>query len=162
MIWNTKGNEKKRVFPKSDRVEIAVINNIRKSGILNDNDTTRSILSSTVIKEIIKGKQVTETARKYRISRASIYRWQKKYDGTVESLYEGSHRPHWHPKQQTEEELYLISKGSSIMFRHEESQPDCESIPWRNIAAHLLGLIEEPWGAPPKTIPCYLVCFADV
>lgn len=97
-----------------------------------------------MIKEITKEKQVTETAREYRISRASIYRWQKKYDGTVESLYEGSHRPHRHSKQQTEEELHLISKESSIMFRHKESQPDCESIPWRNVAAHLLGLIEEP------------------
>jgi 16S rRNA G1207 methylase RsmC len=28
----------------------------------------------------------------------------------VESLYDGSHRPHWHPNQQTEEELAQIKK----------------------------------------------------
>ena len=77
-----------------------------------------------VIKEILKGKQVAETARKYRISRTSIYRWRKKYDGTVESLYEGSHRPHRHPKQQTEEELQLIrrvwshNKGLGLVCLH--------------------------------------------
>ena len=77
-----------------------------------------------VVKEIIKGKQVAETARRYRISRTSIYRWRKKYDGTVESLYEGSHRPNRHPKQQTEEELKLIkrvwshNKGLGLVCLH--------------------------------------------
>jgi transposase InsO family protein len=72
----------------------------------------------------MKGKQVAETARKYRISRTSIYRWQKKYDGTVESLYDGSHRPHRHPKQQTKEELKLIkrvwshNKGLGLVCLH--------------------------------------------
>ena len=77
-----------------------------------------------VIREIEKGGQVTETAIKYRISRTSIYRWQARYDGTVESLYERSHRPHSHPKQHTSEEYQLIkrvwshNKGLGLVCLH--------------------------------------------
>jgi len=77
-----------------------------------------------VLKEIAKGKQVTETAIKYRISRTSIYRWQMRYDGTIESLYAKSHRPHSHPNQHTEEELRLIkrvwshNKGLGLVCLH--------------------------------------------
>ena len=63
-----------------------------------------------VIKEITKGRSVAETARRHRISRMSIYRWKKRYDGTLESLNERSHRPHRHPNQQTAEEYNLIRK----------------------------------------------------
>lgn len=63
-----------------------------------------------VIKEIEKGRSIAEAARLHRISRTSIYRWIKRYDGTVESLYERSHRPHSHPNQQTVEEYKLIKK----------------------------------------------------
>lgn len=47
--------------------------------------------------------------RKYHISKASLMRWNKAYDGTKESLGEKSHRPHSpHPKAHTEEELTMI------------------------------------------------------
>ena len=70
-----------------------------------------------VLKEVMKGKRVTEVARLYRISRTSIYRWRKRYDGSVESLYEGSHRPHSHPNQHTAEEIALIKRvGKLIAF----------------------------------------------
>ena len=52
---------------------------------------------------------VTETAIKYKVSRQYVYRWRKRYDGTLESLRDKSHRPHHHPKQHTSEELKLIS-----------------------------------------------------
>ena len=52
---------------------------------------------------------VTETAIKYKVSRSYVYRWQKRYDGTKESLMDKSHRPHHHPKQHTPEELKLIT-----------------------------------------------------
>ena len=37
-----------------------------------------------------------------------IYRWLRRYDGTIESLREKSRRPHHHPNQHTEQELKLI------------------------------------------------------
>ena len=51
---------------------------------------------------------VTRAAIRYKNSRQNIYRWRKKYDGTVRSLANGSHRPHSHPKQHTEEEISLV------------------------------------------------------
>ena len=84
----------------------------------------KAFFRQRVIKEVSKGKQITETAIKYRISRTSIYRWQQRYDGTVESLYERSHRPHSHPNQHTAEELKLIkrvwshNKGIGLVCLH--------------------------------------------
>lgn len=68
----------------------------------------RAYFRQRVVKEVKRGKTVTEVARLYRISRTSIYRWRQRYDGTVESLYERSHRPQSHPNQHREEELRLI------------------------------------------------------
>lgn len=52
---------------------------------------------------------VFSAIRKFGISRATIYRWRKMYDGTLDSLAEQSRRPHSHPNQHTPEELKLIS-----------------------------------------------------
>ena len=47
--------------------------------------------------------------RRYHISKASLMRWNKKYDGTSDSLTPKSHRPHrQHPNAHTEEELQWI------------------------------------------------------
>lgn len=47
--------------------------------------------------------------RKYHISKASLMRWNKQYDGTRESLMPKSHRPHTpHPKAHTAEEIKWI------------------------------------------------------
>lgn len=84
----------------------------------------RAYFRQRVLKEVANGKPVTEVAIKHRISRTSIYRWQKLYDGTVESLYERSHRPHSHPNQHTDEELKLIkrvwshNKGLGLVCLH--------------------------------------------
>lgn len=51
---------------------------------------------------------VTKAAIRYKTSRQNIYRWRKKYDGTVRSLADGSHRPHSHPNQHTEAEVTLV------------------------------------------------------
>ena len=51
---------------------------------------------------------VTAAAIHYKTSRQNIYRWRKKYDGTVRSLADGSHRPHSHPNQHTEAEIKLV------------------------------------------------------
>ena len=47
--------------------------------------------------------------RRYHISKASLMRWNKQYDGTRESLLPKSHRPHsQHPNAHTETELNWI------------------------------------------------------
>ena len=51
---------------------------------------------------------VSETERKYGVNRRTIYRWIKRYDGTLESLKDYSRRPHYHPNQHTEEEIKMI------------------------------------------------------
>lgn len=52
---------------------------------------------------------VQSTINRFNISRATLYRWRKKYDGTPKSLLDKSKRPHHHPNQHTSQELKLIS-----------------------------------------------------
>lgn len=52
---------------------------------------------------------VTKAAVKYHTNRQYIYRWKRRYDGSIESLRERSRRPHHHPNQHTSEEIKLIS-----------------------------------------------------
>ena len=51
---------------------------------------------------------VTKAAIRYKTNRQYIYRWIKRYDGTIQSLVDKSHRPHSHPNQHTPEEIKLI------------------------------------------------------
>ena len=51
---------------------------------------------------------VTKAAVRYHTNRQYIYRWMKRYDGTLHSLEDRSHRPHRHPNQHTPEEIKLI------------------------------------------------------
>lgn len=54
-------------------------------------------------------KDIDFVLRRYHISKASLMRWNKLYDGTKESLLPRSHRPHsQHPNAHTEEELNWI------------------------------------------------------
>lgn len=56
-----------------------------------------------------QANSVAFVCRKYKISKASLLRWNKKFDGTKESLIDKSHRPKTtHPNSHTEEELYWI------------------------------------------------------
>lgn len=48
------------------------------------------------------------TLNKFSVSRASLFRWKKRYDGSLQSLMDYSRRPHHHPNQHTYEELKLI------------------------------------------------------
>ena len=51
-------------------------------------------------------KDINFVLRRYHISKASLMRWNKLYDGTKESLTSKSHRPHsQHPNAHTEEEI---------------------------------------------------------
>ena len=51
---------------------------------------------------------VTAAAIKYHTNRQYVYRWRRRYDGTLQSLADRSHRPHYHPNQHKESELKLI------------------------------------------------------
>ena len=52
---------------------------------------------------------VTKATIKYKTNRQYIYRWKRRYDGSIESLRDRSRRPHHYPNQHTPEEINLIS-----------------------------------------------------
>lgn len=55
------------------------------------------------------GNPISFVCRRYKCSKASLMRWNKKFDGTKESLVDKSHRPlSPHPNAHTEEELTWI------------------------------------------------------
>lgn len=51
---------------------------------------------------------VTAAALTYKLHRKTIYRWIKKYDGTLASLVNKSRKPHRSPNAHNEEELKMI------------------------------------------------------
>ena len=51
---------------------------------------------------------VTKAAIRYNVSRQYIYRWRRRYDGTLQSLADKSHRPNHHPFKHTDAEIKLI------------------------------------------------------
>jgi transposase InsO family protein len=72
------------------------------------NKITQDMRFKQVVIEYSFKHGVTNAAIRYKTSRQNIYRWRKKYDGTVRSLADRSHRPHAHPNQHTEEEIALV------------------------------------------------------
>ena len=48
---------------------------------------------------------VSKAAIKYKTNRQYIYRWKRRYDGTIQSLRDRSRRPHHHPNQHTPDEI---------------------------------------------------------
>ena len=69
---------------------------------------TQDMRFKQVVIEYSLKNGVTAAAIRYKTTRQNIYRWRKKYDGTVRSLADRSHRPHSHPNQHTEAEIKLI------------------------------------------------------
>ena len=57
-----------------------------------------------------KAHGVTEASQRYKISRKTIHKWMKRYDGDVKSLRDHSHRPKTSPRSHTEEEIRKIRK----------------------------------------------------
>ena len=72
------------------------------------NTVTQITRRRQAIIEYSMKKGVTAAARRYNVSRQLICRWKKRYDGTLESLKNHSHRPHSHPNQHTDAELKLM------------------------------------------------------
>ena len=72
------------------------------------NTITQDMRFKQVVIEYAANNGVTKAAIRYKTTRQNIYRWQKKYDGTLRSLADRSHRPHSHPSQHTAEEIKLV------------------------------------------------------
>ena len=53
---------------------------------------------------------VTAAAIRYHMSRKTVHKWKKRYDGTVESLQDLPRTPHHFPRQQTAAELKLVKR----------------------------------------------------
>ena len=53
---------------------------------------------------------ITETAIRYGVSRKTVYKWVKRYDGTTDSLIDHSHKPLNSPQKHTDREIKLIKK----------------------------------------------------
>lgn len=70
--------------------------------------TQTMLFRQSLIKYSLKNG-VTKAAMKYNVSRQYVYRWKRRYDGTLQSLSNRSHKPHSHPNQHTQEELKLIA-----------------------------------------------------
>ena len=76
---------------------------------------TQTILYRQALIKYSEKYGVTKAAIRYKTKRLYIYRWKKRYDGTLESLEDRSHRPHHHPNEHTADELKLIA---DITFSH--------------------------------------------
>ena len=70
-------------------------------------NTTEAYFRQRLI-EYARKYGVTKAADRYHLSRKTVYKWLDRYDGTVSSLEDQSHRPHHSPKAHTEEELLAI------------------------------------------------------
>ena len=72
------------------------------------NNITQIIEYRKSVIKYAKNKGVPKALEEFNVSRTTIYRWIKKFDGTNKSLLDKSRRPHSHPNQHTEEELRNI------------------------------------------------------
>ena len=69
--------------------------------------TQKLKFKQSVIKFSLKFS-VAYAEKKFNVNRRTIYRWIKRYDGTLESLQDYSRKPHHHPNQHSNEEIKLI------------------------------------------------------
>ena len=61
------------------------------------------------VKTYLNNGDIEYTCRKYHISRSSLWRWIKKYDGTDESIVDKSHKTKTrHPHAHTNKEIRWI------------------------------------------------------
>ena len=84
---------------------------------------------------------VTETAIRYKVSRKTVYKWLGRYDGTVNSLMDRSHRPKTSPKSHTEEELRQIRRR---LKRHK----------WTDLLLAYQELVERDGAKETKCVLC--------
>ena len=85
------------------------------NSIIKNNEKSKRYLPhelktrENAVKTYRNGNSIDYVCRKYHISRTSLYRWNKKYDGTKESLIDISHKPKSkHPNAHTDLEIKHI------------------------------------------------------
>ena len=81
--------------------------NSHKREVPHMKNTTEAYFRQRLIK-YAKKHGVTKAADRYHLSRKTVYKWMGRYDGTVSSLNDQSHRPHHSPMAHTEEEILAI------------------------------------------------------
>ena len=91
-----------------DTVELSRQNRKAGATLFAMNKITQTMLYRQSLIRYAEKHGVTKAAIRYNTNRQYIYRWLKRYDGTLQSLADRSHRPHSHPNQHTEAELNLI------------------------------------------------------
>ena len=91
-------------------VKVELLRQNRKAGATLSamNKITQDMRFKQAVIEYSLKHGVTAAAIRYKTTRQNIYRWRKKYDGTIRSLADRSHRPHSHPNQHTEAEIKLV------------------------------------------------------
>lgn len=91
-------------------VKVELSRQNRKAGatLLAMNKITQTMRFRQAVIEYLMKYGVTKAAVRYRTNRQYIYRWRKRYDGTLQPLADRSHRPHHHPNQHKPEEIQLI------------------------------------------------------
>lgn len=91
-------------------VKVELLRQNRKAGVtlFAMNTITQTMRFRQAAIEYANKHGVTAAAIRYHLNRQYIYRWRKRYDGTLQSLADRSHRPHSHPNQHTSAEIKLI------------------------------------------------------
>lgn len=75
-----------------------------------DKITQDAYFRQRVMEYNMKHKNVTKTANRYHLSRKTVYKWLKRWDGTKESLLDQSRAPHRTRPGHTEKDLKLIRR----------------------------------------------------
>lgn len=63
-----------------------------------------------MLEYFLRHGNATETSIRYHVSRKTLYKWLKRYDGTWQSLVERSRRPHRSPRAHRPEEIRQIRR----------------------------------------------------
>ena len=101
---------------RKDRIKLTTTKAIRKDSIAMNSITQNKRYCPHQLKTRIyavklyrQTRDIDFVLRRYHISKASLMRWNKRYDGTKESLMNKSHRPKTpHPNAHTNEEITWI------------------------------------------------------
>ena len=69
---------------------------------------------------------VEETAIHYHVSRKTVWKWRKRWDGTPKSLEEQSRKPHSFPRAQTPKEIKLVQRmrkkyGEDLLLAYQKA-----------------------------------------
>ena len=91
-------------------VKVELLRQNRKAGATLSamNTITQTMLYRQSLISYAAKHGVTKAAIRDHTNRQYIYRWRKRYDGTLQSLADRSHRPNHHPNQHRPEEIKLI------------------------------------------------------